>query len=222
VIGRFADLASRVRAQPPRLGQVRVVAVDGPTGGGKTVFARRLAEALRAAGARVAEVHTDDLLDGWDNIVEFWPRLEEWVLRPLSRGQPAAYRRYDWHAGRFGAELVGVPPPEVLLLEGVTSARAAIRDRLALSVFVTAPAPLRLERSVARDGEALRPHLLRWMAAEADHFAADRTEDCVDIVVDGAPAIAHDPQMEYVCLGGLRGWGRITKRADERGKGTHP
>jgi uridine kinase len=203
VIGRFADLAEQVRVRPPGLGKVRVAAIDGPAGAGKSVFASRLTAALRGTGAQVAEVHTDDLLDGWDDILTFWPRLEERVLRPLSRGEHAAYPRYDWHAARFGAQLIGVPVPEVLVLEGVTSARGAIRDRLALSVFVTAPAPLRLERVLTRDGEQLRPHLLRWMAAEADHFAADRTAERVDIVVDGAPAIAHDPQMEYVCLGGL-------------------
>jgi uridine kinase len=203
MIARFADLAGRVRAEPPGLGPVRVVAVDGPAGAGKTLFAGRLARALRHLATTVVEVHTDDLLDGWDDIVDFWPRLEQRILEPLSRGEPAAYRGYDWHAGRFGAELVAVPPLEVLLLEGVTSARRAIRDRLALSVFVTAPAPLRLARVLARDGEELRPQLLRWMATEADHFASDATAERVDMVVDGAPAIAHDPQMEYVCLGGL-------------------
>lgn len=219
MIARFADLAAWVRAQPPRLGPVRLVAVDGPAGAGKTAFAGHLAEALRAQGAVVDQVLTDDLLDGWDDIVAFWPRLEERILQPLSRGAPAAYRPYDWYAGRFGERVVGVPVPEVLVLEGVTSARAAIRDRLTLSVFLTAPAALRLERAVARDGEGLRPHLLRWMDAEAAHFAADATAEHVDVVVDGAPAIAHDPQMEYACLGGLRAWGRITQRHGLRGKG---
>jgi uridine kinase len=219
VIARFTDLADRVRAEPAGLGPVRVVAVDGPAGAGKTLYAARLAEALRDLGATVAEVHTDDLLDGWDDIVDFWPRLEERILRPLSRGEPAAYRRYDWHAGRFGPDLVAVPPPEVLILEGVTSARRAIRSRLARSVFITAPQPLRLARVLARDGEKLRPKLLRWMAAEADHFTSDATAERVDVVVDGAPAIAHDPQMEYVYLGGLRAWGRITERRQQRGKG---
>ena len=70
-------------AAPPRLGPVRLVAVDGFAGSGKTTFAGRLAEAL---GAQV--LHTDDLLEGWVDTVSFWPRLEEWVLAPLRAGRP--------------------------------------------------------------------------------------------------------------------------------------
>jgi hypothetical protein len=82
---------------------------------------------------------------------------------------------------------VPVAAPDVLLLEGVTAARAAARQRLTLSVFVAAPAELRLRRGIERDGEALRPHWLRWQADEERHFAADGTLDAVDLVVDGAP-----------------------------------
>ena len=210
MIGRFADLAARVLARQPRLGTVRVVAVDGPAGSGKSTFATRLDTALRAAGASTAVVHTDDLLEGWADIVSFWPRLERSVLDPLRRGEPARHQRYDWHAGRFADETILVPVPEVLVIEGVTSARAAIRDELVLAVFVTAPESRRLSRGLERDGEGLRAHWLRWMRAETGHFAADQTADSAHVVVDGAPTIAHDPQMEYVAAGGLHDWGRIT------------
>jgi hypothetical protein len=210
---RFDELAAHVRGGPPKLGGVRLVAVDGGTGAGKTVFAARLAEALRKTGATVEEIHTDDLLDGWDDMVTFWPRLEHDVLAKLRAGQPGSYRRYDWHAGRFGDDEVAVPVPDVLVLEGVTSARSAIRAELTLGVFVTAPRDLRLARSLARDGEELRPHLLRWLAAEEAHFAADRTVDGVDVLVDGAPDEPHDPQTEYLrrALAGGRSGGRQTR-----------
>jgi hypothetical protein len=212
-VGAITELAARVLRGPGRLGGVRVVAVDGGTGAGKTVFAGRLAEALRKSGATVEEIHTDDLLDGWDDLVTFWPRLEQGVLDKLRHGQPGSYRRYDWHTGRFGDEEVTVPVPDVLVLEGVTSARRAIRAELTLGVFVTAPRDLRLARSLARDGEELRPHLLRWLAAEEAHFAADRTVDGVDVLVDGAPGEPHDPRTEYLrrALAGGRSGGRQTR-----------
>jgi uridine kinase len=203
MIGRFTDLAERVLARPPGLGRVRVVAVDGPTGAGKTTFAARLAEAVRANRATVAQVHTDDLLDGWDDLVTFWPRLEEYVLAPLGRGEPGSYRPYDWVTGRFEARLLPVPVAEVLVIEGVTSARAVVRDRLALSVFLTAPEPLRLRRVLDRDGSTVEPLLRTWMTAEAAHFAADATEEHADLVVTGVPAVAHDPRTEYVRIGRL-------------------
>jgi uridine kinase len=196
-VERFADLAAEVLATPARLGPVRLVAVDGPAGAGKTTFAGRLAHALRDAGAAVEEIHTDDLLDGWADMVTFWPRFDHDVLQKLRKGQPGSYRRYDWHAARF-AEPVPVPVPDVLVVEGVTSARAVIRAELTVSVFVTAPRELRLARGLERDGEELQSHLLRWFTDEEVHFAADRTADHADLLVDGAPDVPLDPGHQYL------------------------
>ena len=187
----FAGLAERVRRTPPRLGAVRLVAVDGPSGAGKSWFAGRLGREL---GAPV--VHTDDLLDGWDDQFTFWPRLEELVLAPLRRGQPARYQRYLWHRRRFGGVPVVVEPAEVVLVEGMSSARLTIEPELSLSVFVRAPAELRLARALARDdgGDpvAFRAYLERWRAAEDRHFARDATEALADLVVDGGAGISDE------------------------------
>ena len=50
-------------------------------------------------------MHTDDLLDGWDDQLTFWDRLEEQVLEPLRHGRPGRYQRYLWHRRRFGGRL---------------------------------------------------------------------------------------------------------------------
>ena len=187
----FDGLARRVYARPARLGRVRLVVVDGPSGAGKSTFANRLATACAAPGMApngtgVAIVRTDDLLDGWLDQFTFWPRLRDQVLNPLRAGRPARYRRYDWTAGRFGDQWVTVAPPGVLVLEGVSAARAAIRPTATLSVFVTAPASVRLARSLARDGAAMQPVLDRWRQAEERFFTADGTPGAVDLLVDGA------------------------------------
>jgi uridine kinase len=186
----FAALAGKIRQKPPRLGAVRLVAVDGPSGSGKTWFALRLAKTLDAP-----VVHTDDLLNGWDDQFTFWPRLETHVLDPLRHGRPAAYRRFLWHEKEFSATPVRVEPVPVVLLEGVSAARREIRPELSLAVFVTAPAGLRRERAVARDGDdslAFRAYLERWHAAEERHFADEATEAAADLVVDGAAATGDD------------------------------
>ncbi|MBT8224063.1 MAG: hypothetical protein HKP61_04830 [Dactylosporangium sp.] len=199
-IRRFSDLASAVAAAPARLGDVRLIAVDGRAGSGKTTFAGRLAAAMRASALSVAEIHTDDLLSGWGDILSFAPRLLEQVLAPLLAGQPAAYYRYDWLAERFQQTPVVVGVPDVLIVEGTASANAEVRSSATLVVRVTAPRDLRLARGMIRDGEALLPQWRRWMADEDDHFtrrAADQA-DHADVVVNGAPAIVHDPNREYV------------------------
>lgn len=195
MIEAYRELAADVLGRPARLGGTRLVAVDGPTGSGKTLFADRLAAAFDWT---VPVVHTDDFLDGWEDQVTFWPRLEEWVLAPLRSGGPGRYRRYDWHAHRFGDEWTTVPPVPVVLLEGVTAARAEIRPELTLSVFVTAPPELCLARSLRRDGVEFRAYLEEWQRGEQRHFGVDATAQLVDLVVDGAPGVPHDPTTHYV------------------------
>ncbi|MGK5681284.1 uridine kinase family protein [Actinoplanes sp. URMC 104] len=178
------ELAAYVLGLPPRLGATRLVSVDGPSGAGKTRFAAMLAAALACP-----VVHTDDLLDGWDDQFTFWTRLEELVLGPLRRGRAATYRPYDWGTGGFTGPPVTVPPAPAVLLEGVSAARREVRPELTLSVFVDAPAQLRWERAIARDGDdsvAYRKYLERWRAAEDRHFAADATAAHADLIVDGA------------------------------------
>lgn len=196
-VRRFADLAARILDTPAHLGRVRLVAIDGTAGSGKSTFARRLAAALRDARASTTELHTDDLLDGWTDLVAFWPRLEAGVLAPLAAGWPGSFHAYDWNTGRFRQEATSVPVSDVLLIEGVTSARAAVRKRLSLAVYLVAPRAVCLARGLARDGEALRPQWLHWMAAEEAYFAGE-PNDPGAVFVDGAPTVPHDQEQEYV------------------------
>jgi uridine kinase len=182
----YRRLADRVLALPPRLGPVRLVAVDGFAGSGKTTFAGLLGEAL---GAQV--LHTDDLLQGWADTVTFWPRLEAWVLAPLRSGQAGRYRRYDWFRAEF-AEWHEVPLAPVLIIEGVTTARAAIRPELTLSIWIDAPKAVRTARGVARDGDLVLPEWVAWQDREEAHVALDRTREHVDLVVDGSAPMRND------------------------------
>jgi adenylate kinase family enzyme len=89
-VARFADLATTILAAPPRCGRVRLVAIDGPGGAGKSVFAARLAKALGG----VPVVETDDFAS-WENPHDWWDRLEADVLESLERGQLVRYQAYD-------------------------------------------------------------------------------------------------------------------------------
>jgi uridine kinase len=190
---RFHELAARVLATPPRLGPTRLVAIDGPGGAGKSVFAERLARALGNAPV----IHTDDFA-GWDEQFDWWPRLESDVLGPLAAGREATFAPNDWGGGRRPA--ITVPPGGTVLLEGVSSSRRAVTDRLSLAVWIEAPPETRLARGLARDGDDARDAWATWMAEEDRHYAADRARDRADVVVDGAPTIAHDPESAFVAL----------------------
>jgi uridine kinase len=93
-----------------------------------------------------------------------------------------------------------VPRSDVVLLEGVSSARRAVADRLSLSIWIDAPAAIRLDRGLDRDGPGMQPQWELWMAQEEAHYAVDRTRDRADVVVDGDPSIPHNRETEFVCL----------------------
>lgn len=172
----------------------RLVAVDGPGGAGKSVFAARLAAPL----GDVPIVHTDDFATGEPGD-EWWPRFRAQVLDPLLRGDRARFRRYDWHR-RALAEWHEVPPGPAIIIDGVTSARREVSDALTLAVWVRAPRAVRLLRGLDRDGRAARPQWNRWMAEEDAHFRSDGTIARCEILVDGTPNIPHDPGKEFVRL----------------------
>jgi uridine kinase len=158
----------------------RLVCVDGPAGSGKTTLATQLATSLACQ-----VVHLDDLYEGWEAGPDGGAaRLREWVLDPVAAGRRARYRRYDWYAGAY-AEWHDVEPWPFLVVEGCGAAARQVDPVAALRVWVGAQDGERLRRTVARDGEESRAHLLRWMAAEREHFARERTERRADVRLDG-------------------------------------
>ncbi|MEU8874651.1 hypothetical protein AB0D24_26620 [Streptomyces javensis] len=167
-VGGLDALARRLRALPPSCGPVRLIAVDGHAGSGKTTFAGRLAEAL--GGAPV--LHTDDFatheeLFGWAE------RLHTHVLAPLARGAAARYAPYDWVERRFGTAWRRLDPAPVVLLEGVGSGRRAVRPRLAQLLWMDLPARDSWHRGQLRDGPELSAFWDGWLPAERAHFTAD-------------------------------------------------
>lgn len=188
----FASLARDILSQRS-LGP-RLVAVDGPGGAGKSVFAERLAVPLGG----VPIVHTDDFATGEPG-GEWWSCLRAQVLDPLRRGDPARFRRYDWHR-RAPAEWKEVVPARAVIIEGVTSARREVAGVLTTAVWVHAPRAVRLQRGLDRDGQAALTQWNRWMAEEDAHFRSDDTIARCEIVVDGAPTVPHDPGTEFVRL----------------------
>ncbi|GAA3501980.1 hypothetical protein GCM10019016_090880 [Streptomyces prasinosporus] len=79
-------LASRIRRLPPSCGPVRLVAVDGHAGSGKSTFAGLLADRLGAAPV----LHLDDIARH-DELFDWTARLHDEVIGPLSRGATAHY-----------------------------------------------------------------------------------------------------------------------------------
>jgi uridine kinase len=191
-------LLDRVQAAPARLGRIRLISVDGPAGSGKTTLAARLAARAEARGLNVLVLSMDDLYDGWDGATRGFGLLRDHVLSRLAEGREGRYRRYDWNLGAYAERHVVPVSMDLLIVEGVTAADRGAEPWPSLRIWIETSNDVRLDRGIDRDGEALRDRWLDWMRWERDHFAAENTRERADLIVDGNPAIPHDPALELV------------------------
>jgi molybdenum cofactor guanylyltransferase len=160
-----------------------VIAVDGPSGAGKSTLAAALRLRLGATviegddfystalpGLRAAELDVMSDIEAADAVID-WRRLRDEVLTPLLRRESARYRPFDWDAydGSLGPEK-RLAPAEVVVLEGVYSARPELADLADLRVLLQVPAQVRSERLTRRDD---REEWTRfWERAEEHYFTS--------------------------------------------------
>ena len=166
----------------PRCGATKVVAIDGPSGAGKTDFAAVLTERLPMAQT----LHMDDLYPGWNGLERAVADLYDQILAPLARGERAAYRQWDWALERY-AEWQVLPATNLLLVEGVGSGAGAGAALESVLVWLEADRDVRFRRGMERDGDLYRPHWRRWAALEDALFAGDGTRDRADLIIDTTP-----------------------------------
>ncbi|MEV6350191.1 dephospho-CoA kinase [Actinoplanes sp. NPDC051851] len=166
------------RDQKPSAGERRVLAIEGRSGSGKTTLATAVAERL---GAPLIQM--DHLYAGWDGLGRGVEVLHEWVLAPLTAGERAVWRRWDWAAHHY-AEEHPVPDGEWLVVEGVGAGGALLRTYLSGLVWVESPTTVRKRRALARDGETYAPHWRRWAAHEDAFYAAEQVREHAGLIIE--------------------------------------
>ncbi|MFD3946901.1 uridine kinase [Streptomyces sp. NPDC058579] len=179
--GRDLDRASAaLRALSPSCGPVRLIAVDGHAGSGKSTFAARLAARLDAP-----VLHLDDLASH-EELFAWTGRIREQVLLPLSRGEVARYHPYDWNLRAFGVPRE-LPPAPVVLVEGVGAGRRALRPFLAALLWMERDPEESWTRGRHRDGPAQSEFWDGWTVAETRHFSEDPSRPFADTLVRECP-----------------------------------
>lgn len=169
-----------------------LVAVEGGSASGKTTLAALLG---RIYGCNV--FHMDDfflrpeqrtaerLAEPGGNVDR--ERFYEEVLRPLTRGRPVAYRRYDCHAQTLGMAVETAPRP-LNIVEGAYSMHPALAGSYDLSVFLRVPPDLQRARILARNGpEAGQCFFTQWIPLEERYFAALDPAGRCDMILEVEP-----------------------------------
>lgn len=185
------------------------VALDGPSGGGKSAITAALAAVLPAVvvpgddffaaqisgaewNARTPMERARDAID--------WKRLRELALEPLRAGRPAVWSPFDFGAGERSDGTYGISsrmerrePANVILLDGAYSARPELADLVDLTILIDAPESVRRARLEAQESaEFLRAWHERWDNAEAYYFRNVRRSSSFDVVVDTVSAMVRD------------------------------
>ncbi len=124
-------------------------------------------------------------------------RLIAQVLDPLTKSEEGCYQRYDWDLDKL-AEWHAVSPHATIVVEGTYSTSAMLRHYFSYRVWVECPYDTRLERGVARDGEAMRATWTgHWMPAE-DRYVALEDPVASHLVVDGGAGAEEEVRFTVV------------------------
>lgn len=200
IVTSFDSLAANIFRARPRLGEVRLVTIDGRSGSGKSVFARRLRAALSRV-CTVSLVEIEALYEGW-TLDGAWPRLAEAVLEPIAGGWPGGFHPFDWASQVWSPRWCSVPITKVLIVEGCGSSPREADRITSFQIWIEAPADVAHARAVRREGHELSDRLRNWQLMEDTYFAEQDTRIRADLRVDGdpAPASSYDPDLAFSML----------------------
>ena len=168
-------IVSRLKAAAPRAGQTKVLTIDGRSGSGKSTLARQIQEKLAAP-----MITMDYLYEGWNGLLRGMDLLVSEVLVPLAGGQTAKVPQYDWINETWSTPRE-LPPPAVLIVEGVGAGSRKASPYISVSVWLTAGESQRKERTFHRDSSDWWWD--QWAEQEATMLESERTWERADLVI---------------------------------------
>ncbi|MGO2112758.1 MAG: hypothetical protein ACTH31_14230 [Pseudoclavibacter sp.] len=158
----------------PRGRASRILLIDGRSGSGKTTLADRVAPLL---GATV--VHLDDLYPGWSGLDAGSLASTCEVVQPLADGRDARYRRWDWHADRYGDEVL-VEAGGTVIVEGCGALSRANRAHADVALWLDVDETQRRDRATTRDGDDWWWGI--WRDQERDFYAREGSQGLAQLV----------------------------------------
>lgn len=201
----FTSIAGRIRTSRDEHTPY-VVGVGGMDGSGKSHFAEDL-RAYLSQTFKVSIIHLDDFHNpkavrhtGANEVENYLHKsinfcmFEERVLLPLTLTGKLFWEAalLDLDTDQYSNEVkYDVGPGGIVIIEGVFLFRKPWRQYIDLRIFLRVAAEIAIERGTRRDAErlgddVLRRYEMKYVPAQALHFAADDPEGNAEIVIDNS------------------------------------
>jgi len=189
----FEELAKHITHTSSQYRQ-KLIAIDGGGGAGKTTFSTLLAKAMpgsyvvkiddfyRPKQLRTPLESTKIINPNFD-----WDRFRTVILDAVRDNKDIAYQVYDHGAGTLSDQIKHVPSDAPIIIEGVWSLQKAFLDYYDYRIWLEAPAAIRLERGVLRDGEDFREVWEQeWIPIDEHYRETDRPHLKAEYVINSA------------------------------------
>ena len=161
----------------------KMIAIDGPSGSGKSYFANQLSQILK--GSHI--VPMDDFIS-WNSLDVGLSRAKTQLFEPLSKGDAARYQARDWVGDIFGESLgewKDVPACNFVIFEGIGSSRIELSSYYCVSIWVEAQKELCIQRGLKRDGAFMLEHWESSKIMEKEFFSKDQSKSRANYYIDG-------------------------------------
>ncbi len=166
----------------PPVGKTHIIAIDGPAGAGKTTLANEIFQAMSTKYS-IEVIHMDDLYNGWqDALGDELTALLSSIIDSQKNMNTFKIPIFDWVNYSF-TSVRELKPPQILILEGVGSARSCVREFTMATIWIEVDRALGIQRVLARDGEEIETHMKQWLIDQEIYFTTDKTRESADFIL---------------------------------------
>ncbi|MFD6053153.1 zeta toxin family protein [Agromyces sp. NPDC060279] len=156
-----------------------LVAIDGPSGAGKTTLAEAVAAEWRRAPVLI---QLDTVYRGWEGLDEGAAELRRHLVPATRDGRIGRVREWDWARSRVDGVRT-VRPGRPLVIEGCGAFAAVAEQPDAVRILVEAALGDRRGRALRRDAGAFDPYWELWETQWRRHRARERGGASPDLVI---------------------------------------